>query len=118
MDKQFTLYIVKPKPKKPMKSGFEKIFGTRLENARTRTIYKRIDVAKKCKVPYETVRSWERGLAVMPAVYWESVCEMLYIDPWEFLTGSSRRSLMPDLPAHLRNTNHTVRKEHRPNNIK
>ncbi len=109
MAKTFRLYLVKTKPKKPAKPGFEKIFGVRLQNARTRTIYKRIDVAKKCDTPEETVRSWERGLAVMPAVYWASVCEMLYIDPWELLTGSSRRSLMPDLPAHLRNPNPTVR---------
>ena len=80
MDKQFTLYLVKPKPKKPTKSGFEKIFGVRFQNARTRTCYELIDIAKKCNVPEETVRSWERGLAVMPVVYWESVCEMLYVD--------------------------------------
>ena len=118
MDKQFTLYLVKPKPKKPTKPGFDKIFGVRFQNARTRTLYYRIDIAKKCDIPEETVRNWERGLAVMPAVYWVTVCEMLYIDPWELLTGSARRSLMPDLPAHLRNPNPTARKEHRPKNIK
>ncbi len=109
MVKLFKLYLVKPKPKKPAKDGFDVIFGERLKVARLRTIYEREDVAKKIGVPYETVRSWERGLAVMPAVYWAAVCEMLYIDPWELLVGASRRTLMPDLPPHLRRQTTTVR---------
>ena len=68
------------------------------------------EVANEIGVPKETVRNWERGLAVMPAVYWAPVCEMLYLCPWELLTGSCRRSLMPDLPAHLRKVNPRARR--------
>ena len=109
MDKKSTLYLVRSEPQTPEKPGFTKIFGQRLYDGRKRTLYSRKAVAKKCGVPKETVRSWERGMAVMPAAYWVVVCEMLYIDPWELLTGSARRSLMPDLPAHLRNPNPSAR---------
>ena len=102
MDKSFKLYLVNTKPQKPAKEGFDAIVGGRLKNARIRSIYERIDVANEIGVPKETVRNWERGLAVMPAVYWVPICEMLYIDPWELLVGASRRTLMPDLPPHLR----------------
>ncbi len=102
MAKTLKLYLVKTKLKKPEKEGFDAIVGGRLKIARIRSIYERIDVANKIGVPKETIRNWERGLAVMPAVYWAPVCEMLYIDPWELLVGASRRTLMPDLPPHLR----------------
>ena len=109
MAKTFKLYLVKTKPKKPAKEGFDAIVGDRLETARKRSIFERIDVANKIGVPKETVRNWERGLAVMPAAYWAPVCEMLYIDPWELLVGASRRTLMPDLPPHLRRQTATTR---------
>ncbi len=102
MDKTSILHIVNTQPNKPSKEGFDAIVGARLKAARIRTIFERIDVANKIGVPKETIRNWERGLAVMPAAYWAPVCEMLYIDPWELLVGASRRSLMPDLPPHLR----------------
>ncbi len=116
MAKKFRLYLVKTKPEKserpekPEKPGFDGIFGERLKTARKRTIYKRIEVADEIGVPKETVRNWERGLAVMPAVYWAPVCEMLYLCPWELMTGACRRTLMPDLPVHLRKVNPRARK--------
>ena len=96
------LHIVKTRPKRPEMSAFTTAFGERLQSLREDTIYERSDVARECGVKTDTVRQWEVGRAVMPAVYWPIVCEMLYIDPWQLLTGRSRRSY-PDLPAHLRN---------------
>ena len=109
VDKTSILHIVNTKLEKPSKDGFDAIVGDRLKTARIRTIFERIDVANKIGVPKETVRNWERGLAVMPAVYWAPVCEMLYIDPWELLVGASRRTLMPDLPSHLRRQAASIR---------
>ena len=77
MAKPFKLYLVKQVLQKPDKEGFDTIVGGRLKNARIRSIYERIDVANKIGVPKETIRNWERGLAVIPAVYWAAVCEML-----------------------------------------
>ena len=96
------LYIVKTIAKKPNAEAFTVAFGERLQSLREDTIYKRPDVARRCGVKPDTVRQWEDGRAVMPAIHWPIVCEMLYIDPWQLLTGRSRREY-PDLPAHLRN---------------
>ena len=113
MDKKTTLYIVTTDPKTPDKAAFTAIIGERLEDARGETRYERSDIARACGVDKNTVRMREEGRAVMTAVYWEVVCNMLYIDPWRLLTGRSRRKEVTDLPAHLRNPQPRVRKKRR-----
>lgn len=98
------LFVVKPAIRKPSKQAFTSRFAKRLKDAREDTIYERADIARACGVTKDTVRQWEDGRAVMPAAYWVTVCEMLYIDPWQLLTGR-RRADLPDLPPHLRNPN-------------
>ncbi len=95
------LYLVSTGPKKPNAAAFTTVFGERLQDYREQTIYERIHIARACGVTKDNVRQWETGRAVMPAMHWQTVCEMLYIQPWQLLTGRPRREY-PDLPAHLR----------------
>ena len=96
------LCIVKTMPKKPNAEAFTLAIGERLQSLREDTIYSRSDVARRCGVKPDTVRQWETGRAVMPAIHWATVCDMLYIDPWQLLTGRTRREY-PDMPIRLRN---------------
>lgn len=102
--KKATLYVVSTKQKPPAKSGFTRTFGERLQAAREDTIYERADIARACGVTKDTVRQWETGRAVTPAVYWVTICEMLYVDIWQLLTGRPRGPVSP-MPIHLRRAN-------------
>ena len=102
MDKTSRLYLVKTDPIPPDKEAFKSIFAARLKDAREDTIYSQGQVGAVIGKSSADYSKYERGLWFLPAAYWEPVCEKLYIDPWQLLTGRPMGKT-PSLPARLRN---------------
>lgn len=102
VDKKSILRLVKNVPQRPDKDAFKVAFAKRLKEAREDTIFSQADVAKAIGMSANSYSKYEIGDSVLPAAFWVPVCEKLYIDPWQLLTGRPRHKT-PDIPAHLRN---------------
>ncbi len=110
MDKKSTLYIVKTEPIAPDKEAFKSVFAARLKDAREDTIFSQGHVGAVIGKSATDYSKYERGLWFLPAAFWEPVCEKLYIDPWQLLTGRPLGKT-PSLPAHLRNKKRRIPKQ-------
>ena len=105
VDKFSTLSLVKTTPKKPVrpdKDAFKEIFAQRLFDARDDTIFSQADVGACIDMSGNSYGKYEQADSMLPVAYWVPVCEKLYIDPWQLLTGRPR-GVLPEIPPHLRN---------------
>lgn len=103
VDKKSTLYIVKTDPKRPDKDAFKRVFAERLKQAREDTIFSQADVGKAIGMSGNSYSKYEQGDTMLQPAYWAAVCEKLYIDPWQLLTGRPLHKV-PSIPAHHRST--------------